>query len=70
MPLVDITMAEGRSEESIRALIAAVTDAVERTVAPRRETIRVIVREVSTDRWANGGVTLTELRAQRDEAAR
>jgi 4-oxalocrotonate tautomerase len=70
MPLVDITMAEGRSDEAIRALITAVTDAVEQTVAARRESIRVIVREVSTDRWANGGVTLTELRAERGEGAR
>lgn len=70
MPLIDITIAEGRPEEAVRALITQVTDAVERSIGARRDTIRVIVREVSTDRWANGGETLTEIRARREEGAR
>lgn len=70
MPLIDITMAEGRSEAAVRALMTAVTDAVEQTIGARRDSIRVIVREVSTDRWANGGETLTEIRARREETTR
>lgn len=70
MPLIDITIAEGRPEPAVRALMTAVTDAVEHSIGARRDSIRVIVREVSTDRWANGGETLTEIRAQREEGAR
>lgn len=70
MPLIDITLAQGRTDEVIRAMITEVTDAVERSAGARRESIRVIVREVSTDRWANGGETLTEIRARQQEVGR
>jgi len=56
MPLVEVTLIEGRSREAKRALIVALTDAVESTVGAPREAIRVIVREVPAENWAVGGV--------------
>ena len=46
MPIIDITILEGRPYEKKRALIKEVTEATIRTLDVRPETVRVIVREV------------------------
>ena len=46
MPLVEVTIAEGRSADQIRAMIHEVHEAVVRTVDARPEHVRVVVREV------------------------
>ncbi|HET9621068.1 MAG TPA: 2-hydroxymuconate tautomerase [Kofleriaceae bacterium] len=56
MPVIEISLIEGRSKEQKRALMASVTDAVERSIGAPRETIRVILREVPAEHWAVGGV--------------
>lgn len=61
MPLVEITLAEGRSAGQIRNLIHEVHEAVLRTVDTRPEYVRVIVREVPRTHWATGDVTLREM---------
>ncbi len=63
MPLVEVTLAQGRTPEQVRAMIHAVHDAVLTTVNTRPEHIRVIVREVPRQHWATGDVTLTEMDA-------
>ncbi|MCW2636041.1 MAG: 4-oxalocrotonate tautomerase [Blastococcus sp.] len=60
MPFIDVTLTEGRDPETLRALIAALTDAVEKTVGVPRASIRVVLREVPTTHWAAGGVTIAE----------
>ncbi len=64
MPLVEITLVEGRSPAQKKALILGVTAAVEQAVAAPRETIRVVLREVAAEHWAVGGVTIAERRAE------
>jgi 4-oxalocrotonate tautomerase len=61
MPLIEVTLAEGRSPEQIRAMMHEVHEAVLRTVDTRAEHIRVIVREVPRTHWATGDVTLREM---------
>jgi 4-oxalocrotonate tautomerase len=61
MPLVEVTIAEGRSDAVIRSMIHGVHEAVLRTVDTRPEYIRVIVREVPRAHWATGDVTLPEM---------
>ena len=63
MPLIEVTLAEGRSPGQIRTMIREVHQAVLRTVDTKPEYIRVIVREVPRSHWATGDVTLTELDA-------
>lgn len=46
MPLVEVTIAQGRSADQIRAMMHEVHEAVLRTVDTQPEHIRVIVREV------------------------
>jgi 4-oxalocrotonate tautomerase len=46
VPLIEVTLAEGRSPGQIRSMMHEVHEAVLRTVDTRSEHIRVIVREV------------------------
>ena len=64
MPLIEVTISAGRSDEQVRAMIHEVHEAVLRTVDTRPEHIRVIVREVPRRHWATGDVTLTEMDAR------
>lgn len=65
MPLIDISIARGRSPEQLRAFMAAVEAAAVETVGATPENITVIVREVERAHWARTGVTI----AERDLAA-
>jgi 4-oxalocrotonate tautomerase len=59
MPIVEITLAEGRTEEQLRDLMGRVHDAVEEWGAPATN-IRVLVREIPPALWLSGGATLAE----------
>lgn len=61
MPLVEVTIAEGRSAATIRHMIHEVHEAVLRTVDTQPDFIRVVVREVPRAHWATGDVTLSEM---------
>ena len=60
MPIVEITLAEGRPPEKIRALITAVTEAVSASIDAPKVNVRVVIREVPKTHWAAGDVTLAE----------
>ncbi|MDT0269676.1 2-hydroxymuconate tautomerase [Streptomyces sp. DSM 44915] len=62
MPLVEVTLVEGRPPEQLRDLITRLTDAVEDAVDAPRQNIRVILREVPATHWAAGDVTIEEKR--------
>lgn len=56
MPLVQVTMLEGRTEEQKAALHREVAAAVERAVGAPIESIRVVIHEVPPGHWSVGGV--------------
>ena len=60
MPIVEVTLAEGRTDKQLRTLISKVTDAVESALDAPRQSIRVVLREVSPSHWAAGDVTIAE----------
>jgi 4-oxalocrotonate tautomerase len=62
MPLVEVTLVEGRTAEHLRTLISKLTDAVEAAIAVPRANIRVVIREVPATHWAAGDVTVAERR--------
>ena len=62
MPLVECTLTTGRTPEQIRSLISALTSAVVEVGVAPKEAVRVIVREVPTEHFAAGDVTLAERR--------
>lgn len=63
MPLIEVTLVEGRKPEQLRALISALTRAAHDTVEAPVENIRVVIREVPPTHWAAGDVTINERRA-------
>jgi 4-oxalocrotonate tautomerase len=67
MPLVEITIIEGRTSAQKSALITQVTDAVENAISVPRQAIRVAIRELPAEHWAIGGVSIAENRAAQAE---
>jgi 4-oxalocrotonate tautomerase len=55
MPIVEITLIEGRSFELKEKLVKEVTQAVVSSIGAPREAVRVILREVPPWHFAAGG---------------
>ena len=60
MPMVQITMLEGRSTEQKRKVAQRVTDAIVEEAGARREAIVVAFHEVSKESYASGGVLMVD----------
>lgn len=56
MPIIDVSLLEGRTLEQKTALMRELTDVTERVLGVPRESIRVLLREVPPEHWAVGGV--------------
>ncbi|MGP3534184.1 tautomerase family protein [Microbacterium sp. RD1] len=65
MPLVEVTLSDGRDPEQLRTLLGAIHDAVHQSIGAPEASIRVILREVPAEHWLSGGVTLAEKAASR-----
>lgn len=55
MPIIDVSLIEGRTPERKLALIRELTDAAERALEVPRASIRVLLRELPADHWGIGG---------------
>jgi 4-oxalocrotonate tautomerase len=55
VPLIEVTLIEGRSADAKRALMKRLTDVAEETLGAPRQTIRVVLREVPAAHWSVGG---------------
>lgn len=55
MPIIEVTMVEGRSPEKKEALIRALTDAAEQSIGAPRQSIRVLIREIPDAHFAVAG---------------
>ena len=60
MPLVQVSLREGRTPQQLRSLIGALTAAAVDALDVPKESVRVIVTEVPATHWAAGDVTLEE----------
>jgi 4-oxalocrotonate tautomerase len=56
MPLIEIHLLEGRTDEQKKALLTAVTDAVHTSIGASLESIRVWVQEFSPKEYMAAGV--------------
>lgn len=63
MPIIEVTLVEGREPERLRDLVTRLTDAAVEAVGAPRESVRVILREVPATHFAAGDVTIAERRA-------
>lgn len=65
MPIFQIQIIEGRSEEQIKKLIEEVTDAAVKNLLVNPQQVRVIVTEIPSSHWGVGGITMKEIKEQR-----
>jgi 4-oxalocrotonate tautomerase len=56
MPIVEITLIEGRTDEAKERLHAKVADAIHEAIDAPKDSIRVIIREVPPIHFSVGGV--------------
>ncbi|MGJ3510017.1 tautomerase family protein [Enemella sp. A6] len=63
MPLVEVTLTEGRAPEKLRAMITAITNAVATSIDAPQQNVRVIIREVPETHFAAGDQTIAERNA-------
>ena len=62
MPLVQVNLASGRTDEQKRALLAAITDAVHTSIGAPLESIRVWIAEFEPTEYMQAGELLADRR--------
>lgn len=61
MPVVQISMMEGRTDEQKTALIRQVTDAVMSSIDSPEENVRVLINEIPKKNFGIGGTPADQL---------
>ncbi|HEY7573476.1 MAG TPA: tautomerase family protein [Nitrososphaeraceae archaeon] len=61
MPVIQITMSQGRSVEQKRELVKVLTKETARITRTQEDRIRILIYEVSKDNWGDAGVLGTDL---------
>mgnify|MGYP003579301125 FL=1 len=56
MPVIQITMSEGRTLEQKRELVRVLTKETARILNSKEENMRVLIYEVSKENWGNAGI--------------
>lgn len=62
MPIIQVSLVEGRSDEQLRALIRGLTDAAVEAIGAPVDTVKVILTEVKPTHWGSGNNTIAEKR--------
>ena len=69
MPLIEVSIARGRTPEQLRSLISALYHAAENSVGAAPENTTVIIREIEHEHWSRGDRTIAERNAAAQDAA-
>ncbi|MEP0825723.1 MAG: tautomerase family protein [Nitrososphaera sp.] len=56
MPVIQVTMSQGRTVEQKRELVSVLTREAARILKTREESIRFLIYEVSKENWGDAGV--------------
>ncbi len=67
MPIVRVSMAEGRSKDQKAALARDITEALVRNCGGHAEHVYVLFEDVDKDDWLVGGETITDRMKKRGE---
>lgn len=67
MPIIQLNIAEGRTVEQKAAAMAAITDAVVRTLDVRPEQVRILISEANPENFSIAGETMA-MRMARESA--
>ena len=60
MPMIQVTMLQGRTADQKRKLAKRITDAMVEEAGARREAIVVAFHEVSQESYASGGILMAD----------
>lgn len=61
MPIVQLQILQGRSEEKIAEVIENVTNTISETLDAPKESIRVIVTEIPKTHWGKAGMPISKV---------
>lgn len=67
MPVVRVTMAEGRTAAQKKAAAIEITQTIAKHCSAHAEYVYVIFDDIPPDQWTVGGETITERKAKRGE---
>ncbi len=56
MPIIQVEMLKGRTVEQKKAMVEKVTEAVAETANCPRDAVKIIIREMEYENFAQGGV--------------
>lgn len=56
MPIVNVKLLEGRSDEQLKNLVAEVTNAVEKTTGANKDAIQVVIEEMKASHYGVAGI--------------
>ncbi len=56
MPVIQVTMSQGRTVEQKRELVKVLTREAARILNTKEDTVRILIYEVSKENWGNAGV--------------
>ncbi|WP_417218052.1 tautomerase family protein [Arthrobacter sp.] len=60
MPLIEVSIAEGRSPGQLRSLVSALHRAAEESIGAAPDNTTVIIREIPKTHWSRADVTIAE----------
>ena len=56
MPVIQITISQGRSVDQKRELVSVLTRETARILKTEQEKVRILIFEVSKENWGNAGI--------------
>jgi 4-oxalocrotonate tautomerase len=62
MPVIQITISQGRSVEQKRELVQVLTRETARIMKTKEENVRILIYEVSKENWANAGTLALDMK--------
>jgi 4-oxalocrotonate tautomerase len=61
MPVIQVTMSQGRTVEQKRELVQVLTREAARILKTKEDAVRILIYEVSKENWGNAGVLGTDM---------
>jgi len=62
MPVIQITISQGRSVEQKRELVKVLTKEAARIMKTEEDEVRILIYEVSKENWGNAGILGLDMR--------
>ena len=56
MPVIQITISQGRSVEQKRELVKVLTKETARIMKTQEDKVRILIYEISKENWGNAGI--------------